>query len=90
MTQPSPPTTPAQARALVIEALQEVAPDIDPAAVEPGARLQEDLDLDSMDFLNLLAALSDQTGLDIPETDYAQLGTVERCMSYLLREDAVA
>ena len=90
MTQPSPPTTSAQARTLVIEALQEVAPDIDATAVEPGTRLQEDLDLDSMDFLNLLTALSDQTGLDIPETDYARLGTVEGCARYLLGEGAVA
>jgi acyl carrier protein len=90
MTQPSPPTTPTEARALVLEALQEVAPDVDPATVESGTRLQEDLDLDSMDFLNLLAALSDQSGLDIPESDYARLATVEGCVSYLLGKDAVA
>jgi acyl carrier protein len=70
-------------RALVLAALTDVAPDIDPATVDPAARLQEDLDLDSMDFLNLVTALSEQTGIDIPEADYDRLGSVDDCVAYL-------
>jgi acyl carrier protein len=88
MTELSSPATPAQASALVLEALYEVAPDIDPATVDPGAHLQEDLDLDSMDFLNLVAALSDRTGLDLPESDYGQLDSVAGCARYLVARAA--
>jgi acyl carrier protein len=80
----SPPTTPEAAHALVVTALTDIAPDVDPGSLSPDARLQEDLDLDSMDFLNFLTALSDQTGLDIPEHDYRQLSTVAGCEDYLL------
>ena len=84
MSLPAPPTSPDAARALVIAALTGVAPDLDPSSLDPHARLQEDLDLDSMDFLNLLTALSDETGLDIPERDYHRLATVADCAEYLL------
>ena len=78
------PTTPEAARALVVATLTDVAPDVDPASLHPDTRLQEDLDLDSMDFLNFLTALSDATGLDIPEDDYRQLSTLAGCEDYLL------
>ena len=84
MSPPAPPTTPSDARALVVAALVAVAPDLDPSSLDPHARLQEDLDLDSMDFLNVLTALSDETGLDIPERDYGRLATVADCAEYLL------
>ena len=86
----SPPTTPEAARALVVSNLVDIAPDLDPATVDPEARLQEDLDLDSMDFLNLLTALSEQTGLELPESDYPRLATVAGCADYLLERAPAA
>jgi acyl carrier protein len=61
----------------------EVAPDVDPAALTPATRLQEDLELDSMDVLNVMAALSDRTGVDIPEADYPMLATLGGAADYL-------
>jgi acyl carrier protein len=75
-------STIADSRRLVQDALLDVAPDLD-ATVDPHARLQEDLGLDSMDVLNLFAAISDAAGVDIPERDYEQLATVAGCIAYL-------
>jgi acyl carrier protein len=70
--------------ALVREVVTEIAPDIDPAALTPGTRLQEDLELDSMDVLNVMAALSQRTGADIPEADYPRLATIGGAAEYLV------
>jgi len=45
--------------------------------------MQEALDLDSIDFLNLVIALHERTGLEIPEKDYPQLATLDGCVAYL-------
>ena len=47
--------------------------------------LQEELDLDSMDFLNFVAAILDETGIDVPERDYPQLQSLDGCARYLVQ-----
>jgi acyl carrier protein len=69
---------------IVIRALTEVAPEIDPAGIEPGTDLAEQLDIDSMDFLNVIVAVHEQTGIEIPERDYPKLSTLEDAVAYLL------
>jgi acyl carrier protein len=69
--------------ATVTDALLEVAPDVDPATLGPDALLREDLELDSMDILNLVVALKDTTGIDVPEQDYGELTTVATIARYL-------
>jgi acyl carrier protein len=76
-------TTTQEARGLVLDVLQEVAPDIQADALTPDTHLQEDLDLDSMDFMNFVAGLSERTGLEVPERDYARLSTIAACTEYL-------
>jgi len=46
--------------------------------------MAEALDLDSMDFLNFMIGLHERTGIEIPELDYPQLSTVEKCADYLV------
>jgi acyl carrier protein len=58
------------------EALVRVAPDLDPATIGEDDHLQEDLELDSMDFLNLVSALHVRLGVAVPEADYPRLATV--------------
>lgn len=70
------------AKAYVEEVLR-VAPDLTRADIAPRAHLQDDLDLDSMDVLNLVAALHARLGIDIPEVDYPQIATLERATAYL-------
>lgn len=70
-------------RAAFIEELLRVAPDLDPAAVGEDDHLQADLELDSMDFLNLVAALHARLGVDVPEADYPRLATARQAVEYL-------
>jgi acyl carrier protein len=78
-------STEQQLRAVVINVLADVAPDIDPAAVDPDTDLVEQLDIDSMDFLNVIVAINERTGIEIPERDYPKLSTVNDAVSYLAR-----
>jgi acyl carrier protein len=75
--------TPEQARAVFLEELIRVAPDLDPAAIGGGDHIQEDLELDSMDVLNLVAALHARLGVDIPEADYDRIATADSAAVYL-------
>jgi acyl carrier protein len=72
-----------QARELFSSILHQVAPEADLDDVGPGETLQEALDLDSIDFLNLVVGLSESIGVDIPERDYPQLSTPEGAVAYL-------
>jgi len=71
------------ARSLFARLLHGIAPEIDLADADPSALLQETLDIDSMDFLNLVTALHDETGIDVPERDYPQLATIDGFIAYL-------
>jgi acyl carrier protein len=64
-------------------ALAGIAPEADLDGLPPEADLQEELDLDSMDFLNFLIALGEQTGVHVPESDYAQVRTLGGCVAYI-------
>lgn len=71
------------ARAAVFAALQEVAPDVETDDLDPAARLRQDLELDSLDFLRLLETLAESTGVSTPEEDYAGLTTVQAIVDYI-------
>jgi acyl carrier protein len=72
-------------QAIFIEELVRVAPDIDPADVSADDHIQDDLELDSMDVLNLVTALHQRLGIDIPEKDYPEISTPARAAAYLER-----
>ncbi len=71
------------ARAAIARVLAEIAPEADLATVAPGDDLRTTLDLDSVDFLNLVVGLHRVLGIDVPERDYPQLATLERAIAYL-------
>jgi acyl carrier protein len=70
-------------RALVIDALGEVAPEADFAQLAPGADLREELEIDSMDFLNFVIGVHRRTGVEVPEADYPRLATLDAAVAYL-------
>ena len=72
-------------RSTVRRALTEIAPEADLTRIDPEANLREVLDLDSMDVLNLMIALHEALRVDIPETDYPQLATLNGAVAYLAR-----
>lgn len=67
----------------VMKALVEVAPEVDESTLDRARPFREQLDMDSIDFLRFVVALSKVAGGDIPEQDYLQLTTVEGCAQYL-------
>ncbi|MGZ4174251.1 MAG: acyl carrier protein [Solirubrobacteraceae bacterium] len=72
-----------QLREVVIGALTEVAPDVDPAEIDPTVDIAEQFDIDSMDFLNVIVAINERTGIEIPERDYPKFSTLDDAVAYL-------
>jgi acyl carrier protein len=72
------------AERLLERLLRRVAPEIDLAELDPDALLQDEADLDSMDFLNIVTALAEETGIDVPERDYPSLATVSGFVDHLM------
>jgi acyl carrier protein len=68
----------------VATALSTVAPEADLSTLDPKQGLREQLDLDSMDFLNFIVGLHHALQIEVPERDYAKLATLESCVTYLL------
>lgn len=69
---------------IVLDIIAEIAPDEDLGDVKPEVRLRDQLDLDSMDFLDIVMELRKQHGIEVPEDDYPQLASLDSCANYLL------
>jgi acyl carrier protein len=72
-----------QVRACVLTALHQIAPEVDLDTLSGDTVLREEIDLDSMDFLNLLGAIYESTGVDVPEGDYASLRSIDDTVDYV-------
>lgn len=67
----------------VLDSLVSVAPEADVASLSGNVSLREQLDIDSMDFLNFVIAIHESLQVEIPERDYAKLITLQGCVDYL-------
>jgi acyl carrier protein len=74
-----------QIKEAVVRILTRIAPEARGQPVAPTVPLRDQLDLDSMDALNFIIALHEELGVDIPETDYAKLVTLDGVVTYLAR-----
>jgi len=70
-------------RVRVIKILSKIVPELDSRTLKPAVSLRDQLDVDSMDFLNFLIALHQEFGVDVPESDAGKLGTIDACVGYL-------
>ena len=70
-------------RQTVLQALSSIVPEADPATIEPDLEFREQLDMDSMDFLNFVIAVDKQLGVEIPEVDYPKMSTLDDCVAYI-------
>ena len=70
-------------RAEVLAIVKRLAPEIDPAKIIPDKPLRTQIDLDSMDWLNVLATIHEKLGVDIPEADYGKVQTLDSIVTYL-------
>jgi acyl carrier protein len=76
----------ASIRQIVQEELNNIAPEVDMTSVDPAADLREALDIDSMDFLNFITAVHHRLNIDIPETDYRKLVTLDGATAYIVEK----
>ena len=77
------PMTDKDIRRIVLNALSGVAPELDEAALELDKSFRDQIDIDSMDFLNYVIALHDALAVDIPERDYPLLASIDGAVAYL-------
>lgn len=73
----------AELRAVFVEELRRVAPELEESELKSDRPLREQVDLDSMDWLNFLVALHERLAIEIPEADYARLATLDQALDYL-------
>ncbi len=70
-------------REVVIRALHRVAPEAELSTISGHADLREEIDLDSMDVFNFFVILHEQLKVDIAESDYGRMTTIDECVRYL-------
>jgi len=75
--------TEAQLKATVLKLLGTIAPDVELDSVNPEVPFRDQFDFDSMDTLNFAIALHRELGVDVPEAEYSQLASLDKCVEYL-------
>jgi acyl carrier protein len=75
----------AQLRDGVIAAIRAIAPELEEDELRGDEALRDQVDLDSMDWLNVIVGFHERFGVDIPEADYARLTTLDAIVAYLAR-----
>lgn len=85
----TPAHMPGELRAEVLATLAEIAPELETElqTLPDDAPLREQLDLDSLDVQNLVAALHERLGVDVPERDYGKLDTLGHAVDYLAEHE---
>ncbi len=69
--------------------LKQIAPEADEAQIELDENLREEVDLDSMDYLNFITKLGEQFKIEIPEADYQKIETLDELFTYIKTKIAV-
>ena len=69
---------------VILEIIQDIDDEADFTDLDPSEALRDQLDLDSMDFLDIVMELRKRYQIQIPEADYPQLATLDSCVSYLM------
>ena len=70
-------------KALILEIIEDIDDEADFASLQPDQPLRDQLDLDSMDFLDIVMELRKRHQLQIPEADYPHLASLNSCVDYL-------
>lgn len=69
--------------AVIKDELGRLAPEVDFDAADRNRPIQQEFDIDSMDFLNFITALHLRLGVNVPEADYAKVATISGAQDYL-------
>jgi acyl carrier protein len=73
-----------EAKTLIFDILEEIAPEVEASDVDHSVDLTEQLDLDSMDYLTWMLAINKRTGIDIPQRDVSKFLTIDGAADYLV------
>ena len=71
-------------KTIIKDIISEIAPDEDLSNIQPAVALRDQLELDSMDFLDIVMELRKQHNIEVPEGDYPKLASLDSCAEYLL------
>ncbi|MGB3429392.1 MAG: phosphopantetheine-binding protein [Burkholderiaceae bacterium] len=77
-------------REAVLRCLGRIAPEVDLGSLAPEVRLRDQVDLDSVDWLNFLVAVHAELGVDIPDAEAARLHTLDKLLDYCATRLGVA
>ena len=69
---------------VVLDIIQDIDDEADLENLKPDEALRDQLDLDSMDFLDIVMELRKRYKIQIPEADYPELATLDSCINYLM------
>ncbi len=75
--------TAANVRQIVLDIISDIAPDESVDSIDDTKSLREQLDLDSMDFLDIVMELRKRHKVEVPQEDYPKLATLQSCVAYL-------
>ncbi|HZZ20056.1 MAG TPA: phosphopantetheine-binding protein [Opitutaceae bacterium] len=73
-----------ESKKVVLDIIADIAPDEDLSNVKADVRLRDQLQLDSMDFLDIVMELRKRHGIEVPEADYQQLASLDSSAAYLV------
>ena len=72
-----------EVRQKVLDIIADVALDEDLSSLDDSVALRDQLDLDSMDFLDIVMELKKRHKIEVPQEDYPQLASMDSCVTYL-------
>jgi acyl carrier protein len=70
-------------RARVLETLAEIAPEADLGTLDPALSFHDQMEIDSIDYLNFMLSLEKRLGIRIPEADYPKMSSLDGCLAHL-------
>ena len=70
-------------RSIVLEIIAQIVPDEDLSNLKSDVRIRDQIELDSMDFLDIIMQLRKRYGIEVPEDDYMELSTIDGSVAYL-------
>jgi len=70
-------------KSLILEIIAEIVPDEDLSHLKSDVRIRDQIELDSMDFLDIIMELRKRYGIEVPEDDYMELATLDSAVAYL-------
>jgi len=70
-------------RAMILEVIHEIVPDEDLSNLKSDVRIRDQIEMDSMDFLDIIMELRKRYGITVPEDDYIKLSTLDGSVAYL-------